>query len=66
MTLEAARATTSSNIACSRGDSWLDQWNHINISYFAPSYYRVFKAIDPGHGWDAVIQTVYVIPPLPQ
>ena len=43
------------------GDGWgpTNLWNFINISYFAPSYYRVFKALDSGHAWDAVIQTVY-------
>jgi hypothetical protein len=32
----------------------------VNISYFAPSYYRVFAQIDGnGAGWDAVLKTVY-------
>jgi endo-1,4-beta-D-glucanase Y len=43
------------------GDSWgpTNLWNHINISYFAPAFYRIFKQIDPGHDWDAVIKTTY-------
>jgi hypothetical protein len=44
------------------GDNWMgDQWGNVNISYFAPSYYRVFKQMDPdsSHAWDAVTQTVY-------
>ena len=34
-------------------------WNNVNISYFAPAYYRVFAALDPGDAWPAVITTVY-------
>jgi len=38
-------------------------WDMINISYFAPAYYRLFKTIDIGipdpPNWDAVIQTAY-------
>ncbi len=44
------------------GDSWPgDLFNSINISYFAPAYYRVFKKVDTDstHNWDAVTQTVY-------
>ena len=41
------------------GDSWNDPWRNINISYFAPAFYRVFKMVDPGHDWDAVIKTTY-------
>jgi len=43
------------------GDSWgpTNLWNHINISYFAPAFYRIFKQVDPGHDWDAVIKTTY-------
>ncbi len=43
------------------GDGWgpTDLWKNINISYFAPAFYRVFKQIDPGHAWDAVITTSY-------
>ncbi|HEX7669185.1 MAG TPA: glycosyl hydrolase family 8 [Polyangiaceae bacterium] len=41
------------------GDHWGD-WNRVNISYFAPSYYRVFAAVDQNHVlWDAVLKTVY-------
>jgi endo-1,4-beta-D-glucanase Y len=40
------------------GDGWGD-WNNLNISYFAPYYYRVFKQVDGNAGWDAVIETVY-------
>ncbi len=45
------------------GDSWgpTNLFDNINISYFAPAYYRVFKAIDSDttHSWDAVTQTVF-------
>ena len=43
------------------GDSWgaADLWKNINISYFAPAYYRLFKTVDSGHAWDAVLTTVY-------
>ena len=43
------------------GDSWgpTNLWNHINISYFAPAFYRIFKQVDPGHDWDALITTTY-------
>lgn len=34
-------------------------WNTVNVSYFAPSYYRVFATLDPGHPWSNVVQTVY-------
>jgi endo-1,4-beta-D-glucanase Y len=42
------------------GDGWGD-WNNLNISYFAPAYYRLFKQIDTNadHKWDDVIKTVY-------
>lgn len=40
------------------GDGWGD-WHNLNISYFAPAYYRVFKAVDGNAGWDDVIKTVY-------
>ena len=42
------------------GDHFLD-WNNINISYFAPAYYRLFKksVTIPGADWDAVIKTAY-------
>jgi endo-1,4-beta-D-glucanase Y len=48
------------------GDSWgpTDLFNDINISYFAPAYYRLFAQLDPPSGsaphmWDAVNQTVF-------
>jgi hypothetical protein len=42
------------------GDNWQgDLFQQINISYFAPAYYRVFKQIDSGDAWEAVLQTVY-------
>ncbi len=43
------------------GDSWppSDFFTEINVSYFAPAYYRVFKQLDSTHDWDAVNQTVY-------
>jgi endo-1,4-beta-D-glucanase Y len=34
-------------------------WNTVNISYFAPAYYRVFAAADGAHPWQDVIKTVY-------
>jgi endo-1,4-beta-D-glucanase Y len=34
-------------------------WNTVNISYFAPAYYRVFQNLDGGHAWTDVIKTVY-------
>ena len=41
------------------GDHWGD-WSNVNISYFAPAYYRVFSQIDGNDaGWQAVIKTVY-------
>jgi len=43
----------------SAGDHWGD-WSNVNISYFAPSYYRVFAQVDGNHaGWEAVIKNVY-------
>jgi endo-1,4-beta-D-glucanase Y len=39
------------------GDTWGD-WNDLNISYFAPAYYRTFATVD-SHDWAAVIKTVY-------
>src|SRR5262249_45053588 len=43
------------------GDGWgpTNLWQNINISYFAPAYYRLFKTVDSAHAWDAVIQTTY-------
>jgi endo-1,4-beta-D-glucanase Y len=42
------------------GDTWGD-WNNLNISYFAPAYYRVFDMIDTDttHAWADVVTTVY-------
>jgi endo-1,4-beta-D-glucanase Y len=40
------------------GDTWGD-WTSLNISYFAPSYYKAFAAVDPGHAWSQVITTSY-------
>ena len=40
------------------GDSWGD-WNTLNISYFAPAYYRVFATVDPNDDWAACIKTTY-------
>jgi endo-1,4-beta-D-glucanase Y len=50
----------NSNLA-GPGDSWgpTNLFQDINISYFAPAYYRVFKALDGGHAWEAVTQTVF-------
>ena len=43
------------------GDGWgpTNLYNNINISYFAPAYYRLFKQLDGSHAWEAVTQTVY-------
>jgi endo-1,4-beta-D-glucanase Y len=52
------------------GDHWADQWNNINISYFAPSYYRLFQKVTvtdtpgwpsgaPAPDWNAVMKTAY-------
>jgi endo-1,4-beta-D-glucanase Y len=41
------------------GSSWGD-WNNLNISYFAPSYYRVFAKVSGRAAWGAeVVDTVY-------
>jgi len=34
-------------------------WNTVNISYFAPAYYRVFATLDPSDAWKDVVTTVY-------
>ncbi len=34
-------------------------WSTVNISYFAPAYYRVFETLDPGDAWENVVTTVY-------
>jgi len=43
------------------GDSWgpTNLFGDINISYFAPAYYRLCKQLDSGHDWDAVNTTVF-------
>ena len=43
-----------------RPGNWGD-WTTINISYFAPAYYRVFDVVDTDttHDWPAVTQTAY-------
>jgi endo-1,4-beta-D-glucanase Y len=43
-----------------RPGNWGD-WATVNISYFAPAYYRVFDVVDTDttHDWPAVIQTAY-------
>lgn len=40
-------------------DNGFGGWSFINISYFAPAYYRVFKTVSGNKGWDDVIKTVY-------
>jgi len=41
------------------GSSWGD-WNDLNISYFAPSHYRVFAAVTGKQEWiSGVVATVY-------
>jgi endo-1,4-beta-D-glucanase Y len=40
------------------GDHWGD-WNTVNISYFAPAYYRVFAQVTGNAGWNNVITTCY-------
>jgi endo-1,4-beta-D-glucanase Y len=37
---------------------WGD-WNTLNISYFAPAYYREFAIVDPNDDWAATIKTTY-------
>ena len=43
-----------------RPGNWGD-WSTVNISYFAPAYYRVFDAVDTDttHDWPSVIATAY-------
>jgi endo-1,4-beta-D-glucanase Y len=51
------------------GDSWYGSsgWptsqgsGGINVSYFAPAYYRVFAAVDTSHNWKAAVDTVYSV-----
>jgi endo-1,4-beta-D-glucanase Y len=40
-------------------DNAFGGWGFINISYFAPAYYRVFRDVTGNQGWDDVIKTVY-------
>ena len=40
------------------GDRWGD-WNTVNISYFAPSYYRSFAEATGNAGWLEVVATSY-------
>lgn len=41
------------------GSGWGD-WNNLNISYFAPSYYRVFAKVTGNAAWgDGVVKCVY-------
>jgi endo-1,4-beta-D-glucanase Y len=43
------------------GDGWNlpDPWSLVNVSYFAPSYYRAFAAATGNMGWNEVIKTAY-------
>lgn len=43
------------------GDSWFlpDPWSLVNISYFAPSYYRTFAAVSGNNGWNDVVSASY-------
>lgn len=43
------------------GDGWNlpDPWSLVNVSYFAPSYYRAFAAATGNMGWKDVISTSY-------
>ena len=43
------------------GDSWMlqDPWTLVNVSYFAPSYYRAFATATGNMGWNDVISTSY-------
>jgi endo-1,4-beta-D-glucanase Y len=38
--------------------TWGD-WSTLNISYFAPSYYKTFAAVDSAHAWTQVATTSY-------
>lgn len=40
------------------GDSW-GGWGDVNVSYFAPSYYRVFAEVSGNAGWLDTVQTTY-------
>jgi hypothetical protein len=43
------------------GDGWNlpDPWTLVNVSYFAPSYYRAFATATGNMGWNEVIKTSY-------
>ncbi len=43
------------------GDSWnlSDPWTLVNVSYFAPSYYRAFATASGNMGWLDVVKTSY-------
>jgi endo-1,4-beta-D-glucanase Y len=43
------------------GDSWFlpDPWSLVNVSYFAPSYYRTFAKVSGNNGWNDVVSTSY-------
>jgi endo-1,4-beta-D-glucanase Y len=41
------------------GDSWGDNWDTVNISYFAPSYYRTFAIVTENSEWTDAAQTSY-------
>jgi Glycosyl hydrolases family 8 len=43
------------------GDGWnlQDPWTLVNVSYFAPSYYRAFAAVSGNIGWNDVVKTAY-------
>lgn len=41
------------------GDSWGDNWETVNISYFAPSYYRTFAEVTGNAEWNDAAQTSY-------
>lgn len=40
------------------GDTW-GGWGDVNVSYFAPSYYRTFASVSGNEGWLDVVQTTY-------
>lgn len=40
------------------GDTW-GGWSEVNVSYFAPSYYRTFAEVSGNAGWLDVVQTSY-------
>lgn len=40
------------------GDTW-GGWGDVNVSYFAPSYYRTFAEVSGNAGWLDVVQTSY-------